>query len=222
LIDNALLLGLWGVLVGLDMASLAQTMVSRPLVAGFVAGLIVGDPGGGLLMGVLLEFFALEVLPVGAARYPDYGLGAVVAVAAAAGAPSVLGTGLGVGVGLIAAYLGGVGAHLVRMLNGADVVRHADLLDSGSVRAVYGVQLRGLLRDAARAALVMALGLGAASVLRHAMPITLQGALYLRIVVVGAAIAAVVSGTVRLTGRRVTMRWFVLGLAGGVMGVFLL
>ena len=222
MIDNALLLGIWGVFVGLDMASVAQTMVSRPLVAGFVAGMIVGDPGSGLMMGILLEFFALEVLPVGAARYPDYGLGAVVAVATTAGSPSVLGTGLGVGVGLIVAYLGGVGTHVVRVLNGADVVRHTALLDAGNIGAIYGVQLRGLFRDAVRAVLVMTLGLATASILRQAVPITLQGAVYLRIVVVGAAVAAVVSGTVRLTGRRVTMRWFVLGLFGGMMGVVLL
>jgi len=222
LIDNVLLLGLWGVLVGLDMASVAQTLVSRPLVAGFVAGLIVGDPASGLMMGVVLEFFALEVLPVGAARYADFGLGAVVAVATAAGSPSVLGMGLGVGVGLMVAYVGGYGAHLVKVLNGADVERHAAALDSGSVSAVYRVQFRGLFREITRAALVMVLGLAAAAVLRQVMPITLQGALYLRIVVVGAAIAAMVSGTVRLTGRRVTMQWFVLGLVGGVVGVFVL
>ena len=222
MIDNVLFLALWGVFVGLDMASVAQTMVSRPLVAGFVAGLIVGDPAVGLMMGVVLEFFTLEVLPVGAARYPDYGLGAVVAVATAAGSPSVLGTGLGVGVGLMVAYVGGVGAHLVKVLNGADVVRNAAALDTGRVRAVYGVQFRGLFRDTVRAALVMVLGLGTAAVLRQLNTITLQGALYLRIVVVGAAIAAMVSGTVRLTGRRVTMQWFVLGLAGGIIGVFVL
>jgi hypothetical protein len=55
--------------------------------------------------------------------------------------------------------------------------------------------------------------------MRLGMPITLQGAVYLRIVVVGAAIAAAVSGTVRLTGRRVTMQWFILGLFGGIVGV---
>ena len=222
MIDNILLLGLWGVVVGLDMASVAQTMLSRPLVAGFIAGLIVGDPAGGLMMGVVLEFFALEVLPVGAARYPDFGLGAVVAVATAAGSPSVLGTGLGVGVGLMVAYVGGYGAHLVKVMNGADVERHTTLLDSGSASAVYGVQFRGLAREATRAALVMVLGLATAALLRHVVPITLQGAVYLRIGVVGAAIAAMVSGTVRLTGRRVTMHWFVLGLVGGIVGVFVL
>jgi PTS system mannose-specific IIC component len=222
MMDNILLLGLWGMVVGLDMTSVAQTMVSRPLVAGFVAGLIAGDPAAGLLMGVLLECFAIDMLPVGAARYPDYGLGAVVAVAAAAGTPSVLGAGLGVGVGLVVAYMGGAAAHLMRILNGADVARHAALLDSGDMGVVYGVHLRGLLRDIVRAATVMFVGLGLASVLRQTMPITLQGAIYLRIVVVGAAIAAVVSGTVRLTGRRATMRWFVVGLLAGSLGMFLL
>ena len=220
--DNVLLLSLWGVLVGIDMTSVAQTMLSRPLVAGTVAGLIVGDPAGGLMMGVLLEFFALEVLPVGASRYPDYGLGAVVAVAVVAGSPSVLGTGLGGGLGLAVAYAGGVAAHLARMMNGADVVRHAKQLDSGDRRTIYAIQMRGLLRDVVRSFVVIAVGLGVAYVARQAMPITLQGAVYLRIVIVGAAIAAVVSGTVRLTGRRVANQWFVIGLIGGIVGVVLL
>jgi hypothetical protein len=54
------------------------------------------------------------------------------------------------------------------------------------------------------------------------VPITFKGALYLQIVVVGAAVSAVVSGTIRLTGRRVANQWFVLGLIGGIAGVFLL
>lgn len=220
--DNVLILGLWGVLVGLDMTSVAQTMLSRPLVAGTVAGLIVGDPAGGLMMGVLLEFFALEVLPVGASRYPDYGLGAVVAVAVVAGSPSVLGTGLGGGLGLAVAYAGGVAAHLARMMNGADVVRHAEQLDSGDRNTIYAIQMRGLIRDVVRSVVVIAAGLGVAYVVRQAMPITLQGAVYLRIVIVGAAIAAVVSGTVRLTGLRVANQWFVIGLIGGIVGVVLL
>lgn len=222
MIDNILVLGIWGVLVGLDMTSVAQTMLSRPLVAGTVAGLIVGDPAGGFMMGVLLEFFALEVLPVGASRYPDYGLGAVVAVAVVAGSPSVLAMGLAGGLGLATAYVGGLGAHLARMLNGKDVAKHAASLAAGNASVVYGVHMRGLMRDAIRSAIVLSIGLGVAYGLRHVMPITLQGALYLRIAVVGAAIAAVVSGTVRLTGRRVTMHWFVLGLACGIVGVVVL
>ena len=46
-----------------------------------------GDVEAGLRVGVLLELFALDVLPVGAVRYPDYGPATVAAVALAAGAP---------------------------------------------------------------------------------------------------------------------------------------
>ena len=219
MIDNVLLLGLWGVLVGLDMTSVAQTMLSRPLVAGTVAGAIVGDPAGGLVMGVLLEFFALEVLPVGASRYPDYGLGAVVSVAVVAGSPGVLSTGLGGGLGLAVAYVAGVGVHLARLQNGTDVMRNAERLNAGDKRAIYGVHLRGLMRDFGRSVVIIAVGLTAAHLLRSYVPITLQGAVYLRVVIVGAAISAVVSGTVRLTGRKVANQWFVIGLVGGIAGV---
>jgi PTS system mannose-specific IIC component len=221
LIGDLLLVGLWGVLVGIDMTSVAQTMLSRPLVAATVAGVILGDPAGGLMMGVLLELFALEVLPVGAARYPDCGLGAVAAVAVVAGSPGVLSTGLGGALGLAVAYLGGVAAHVTRMVNGADVVRNAAALDAGDKSVIYWVHVRGVLRDCVRSMLVVAIGLSAACAMRLVLPITLQGAVYLRIVVVGAAIAAVVSGTVRLTGRRIAMQWFVLGLVGGIVGVVL-
>ncbi|MBA3761296.1 MAG: PTS sugar transporter subunit IIC, partial [Gemmatimonadales bacterium] len=63
----------WGTLVGLDLVSVPQAMISRPLVAGTVAGWLVGDVEAGLRIGVVFELFALDVLPVGAVRYPDYG-----------------------------------------------------------------------------------------------------------------------------------------------------
>ena len=40
---------------------------------------MLGDPGSGLTAGIILELFALEVLPVGAVRYPDYGPASVAA-----------------------------------------------------------------------------------------------------------------------------------------------
>ena len=57
-----------GVLAGLDLVSVPQAMTARPLVAGFVGGWLMGHPAVGLVVGVLLELFALETLPVGAAR----------------------------------------------------------------------------------------------------------------------------------------------------------
>jgi mannose/fructose/N-acetylgalactosamine-specific phosphotransferase system component IIC len=39
---------LWGAVVGLDLVSFPQVLLSRPLVAGAGAGLILGDPLVGL------------------------------------------------------------------------------------------------------------------------------------------------------------------------------
>src|SRR5436190_22026251 len=78
---------LWGTLVGLDLVSVPQAMISRPLVAGTVAGWLAGDVQAGLRIGVLFELFALDVLPVGAVRYPDYGPATIAAVALGIGAP---------------------------------------------------------------------------------------------------------------------------------------
>ncbi|HXE59015.1 MAG TPA: PTS sugar transporter subunit IIC, partial [Gemmatimonadales bacterium] len=109
------LLCLWGTAVGLDLVSVPQVMLSRPLVAGTVAGCIVGDVEAGLRVGAVLELFALDVLPIGAVRYPDYGPATVAAVAAAGGAPGwQLGLGVAVAVGLATAALGGWGMQVVR------------------------------------------------------------------------------------------------------------
>ena len=217
--ENLGWLMLWGVMVGLDLASVMQTMIARPLVAGAVAGFILGDPVSGITVGVVLELFALEVLPVGASRYPDYGIGAVAAAAAAVGAPGVFGTGVGVAVGLVVAYLGGKAVHLVRVENAEDVRRHRRQLDAGDSAAVVGVHLRSLGRDVFRALIITWVGLLVAGVGPLWIPLNLQGSIYLGIAMVGAAIAAAVTGVGRLTGRRSGLRWFVLGLAGGLAGV---
>ena len=49
--------------------------------------ILAGDVEVGLRVGVLLELFALDALPIGAVRYPYYGPATVVGAALAAGAP---------------------------------------------------------------------------------------------------------------------------------------
>ena len=75
-------LALLGGMVGLDATSFPQAMLSRPLVAASLTGLILGHPLAGIAVGAVLETFALVVLPVGAARYPETGTAAVSAAAA--------------------------------------------------------------------------------------------------------------------------------------------
>ena len=66
-------IALLGAVFGLDVVSFPQAMLSRPLVAATLAGAFLGSPEAGLLLGATLECFALESLPVGASRYPEWG-----------------------------------------------------------------------------------------------------------------------------------------------------
>jgi mannose/fructose/N-acetylgalactosamine-specific phosphotransferase system component IIC len=79
-----------GGIVGLDATSFPQIMVSRPLVAGTLVGVLFGEPAAGALVGGMIEVFHLSILPIGATRYPEAGTATVAAAAAYvmhAGAP---------------------------------------------------------------------------------------------------------------------------------------
>src|SRR5216110_3820324 len=108
-------------------------MIARPLVAGPIAGAMLGDVWTGLSLGVLFEVFQYEVLPVGAARYPEYGPATVAAVSAAHAAAGTLGLGLGALVGLISGMAGGVSLHLVRRATARAVQAVAGGLEAGDV-----------------------------------------------------------------------------------------
>jgi mannose/fructose/N-acetylgalactosamine-specific phosphotransferase system component IIC len=70
---------LLGGIIGLDATSFPQSMVSRPIVAGALAGWLVGQPAEGALMGAILEAFHLAILPIGASKYPESGTAAAAA-----------------------------------------------------------------------------------------------------------------------------------------------
>ena len=97
---------MWGTVVGLDLASVLQGLLNRPLVAGVVAGAILGDLEAGLRIGAVLELFALDVLPIGASRYPNYGAATVAAVAFGAGHEWAVALGPSVLLGLLLAQVG--------------------------------------------------------------------------------------------------------------------
>jgi len=220
-VSNALALLLWGLVVGLDLVSIGQFMIARPLVAGTVAGLLVGDPGAGVAVGLVLELFALDVMPVGAVRYPDYGLGAIAATAAAAGAPGELALGLGVVLGLVVAMAGEFGSHLVREANAAATMAQEPALAAGDARTVNRLHGGGLLRDGARALIVCGLGLALAAAVRSTALMGARAAVLLGAVMVGCAIGTAATGALRVTGRREHVGWLAAGVAAGLLVVMI-
>lgn len=113
-----LLLALLGGWVALDNVSVVQSMVSRPLPAAFVAGLVVGDPILGAQVGAFLELFLLVAVPAGGGRTPEGGTAAVAAVAAATAAGGPAGLALGVCAGLMWGVVAGWSQTRLRELNG--------------------------------------------------------------------------------------------------------
>jgi mannose/fructose/N-acetylgalactosamine-specific phosphotransferase system component IIC len=71
-----------GGVIGLDATSFPQMMISRPLVAGTLVGLLFGEPAAGALIGGVIEVFHLPILPIGATRYPEAGTAKVAATVA--------------------------------------------------------------------------------------------------------------------------------------------
>jgi PTS system mannose-specific IIC component len=214
---TVVLLVLWGTLVGLDLVSVPQSMISRPFVAGTVAGWLVGDMEAGLRVGALLELFALDVLPIGAVRYPDYGPATIVAVALAANAPWELSLGVSVGVGLVVAAVGGWTLQVVRRSNARAIQRRAAALAAGESGAIRRLQYAGLLRDAARGAVLTAAGLLAAWVLGRWMPFDRPTAVGLTLIAIGSGLAAAAAGAVRSAGRGARLKWLVAGAAAGTL-----
>lgn len=210
-----LALVVWGTLVGLDLVSVAQSMIARPFVAGGVAGFLLGDPMAGLRAGVLLELFALDVLPVGAARYPDYGPATIAATALLAGAPWEMSLGLAGTVGLLVSVLGGWSLQQLRRLNAEAVQRHTAALAAGESAAIRRLQYSGILRDAIRSALLTAIGLAGAWAAGRWLTLDRRTAVALTLVVIGAGLAASVGGALRSAGRSRRRTWLAAGLVVG-------
>jgi mannose/fructose/N-acetylgalactosamine-specific phosphotransferase system component IIC len=208
---------LWGTLVGLDLVSVPQAMISRPLVAGSVAGWLIGDIEAGLRIGVLLELFALDVLPVGAVRYPDYGPATVAAVTFGAGMDWQSGLGLSTALALVLAVAGGWSLQLVRRWNARAIQRQAAALAAGQSSAIRRLQYGGLMRDALRGFVLTFIGIVIASAVRDTVRLDEQTELALTLVAVGSALAAAASGAFRSSGRTPRLKWLLAGAGVGVL-----
>jgi mannose/fructose/N-acetylgalactosamine-specific phosphotransferase system component IIC len=210
----------WGTLAGLDLVSVLQGLLSRPLVIGPIAGLVLGDVEAGLKIGTILELFALDVVPVGASRYPDFGAATVGAVVYGAGTEWPVTLGASVGLGLAFAIGLGTTIPAVRRLNARTIRANADRIAAGDAAAVRAVHLTCLGHDIVRSIVVATVALVASALLTRFRPGPLLGHQLTLAAVIGAtwALAHGAAASAR-SGPR--WRWAVLGAVVGFGGTLL-
>jgi mannose/fructose/N-acetylgalactosamine-specific phosphotransferase system component IIC len=155
------LMMLFGVICSLDTVSVAQMMVSRPIVSATLGAAALGRPADGIIAGAVMELFALETMPFGASRYPEWGSAGVVAgatfVIAGSASPGALA--MATFMGLITASIGSISMvwHREAVAKRAGELREE--LAAGSAPAVARLHGSGIMSDVWRGALVTLLGL---------------------------------------------------------------
>ena len=149
-------IALLGAVLGMDVVTFPQAMFSRPIVAATLAGAFLGNAPAGLVMGAVLELLALEMLPFGASRYPEWGSASVVGGSLYAAQPGDPAGALAASLlaALVTAMLSGRSMVWLRRFNASLATRERAQLDKGSSDAVTGLQLFGLTSDLIRGFLV--------------------------------------------------------------------
>lgn len=218
-------LTLVGAVLGLDVVSFPQAMLSRPIVAATIGGSVVGDPVSGLLAGATIELFALETLPVGASRYPEWGSASVVG-GALLGLHGDLHPGA-LSVALFAAiatgWIGGWTMIQLRRLNGLLARRLRPAIDAGNRNAVLGLQFGGLVADLLRGGALTLLSLLAFVPLAEAtLAVWGASARYSRAVSVIVAASVAAAAVWKLFRVTAGARWYLAGgLALGLLAMWL-
>lgn len=216
-------LALLGGLLGLDVVSFPQAMISRPIVAATCAGALIGQPTSGVLVGAALELIALETLPFGASRYPEWGSASVVAGAIFASHPDQPAGAMSISVlgALATTWIGGWTMVKLRRMNAVWAGRQRGALEAGSRGAVVGLQLAGMTADFVRGALLTAIAYAAlAPIATACLEIWSFDARVSRAVVAGIAASVAGGAAWKLFHSTSGARWFFVGGLG--LGCFML
>lgn len=214
-------IALLGGLLGLDVVGFPQAMISRPLAAATVGGALIGHSMSGMMIGVALELIALETLPFGAARYPEWGSAATVGgvlYARHQGDPAGAMT-MAVLAAVATAWVGGWTMIQLRMANARVAGRRQAALDAGARGTVVGLQIGGLSADLLRGTLLTGIAYAALDPLVTAMLgiWDVDGKLS-RALVVGVAAAVAAGAAWKLFHSVPWARWiFVCGLGIGIL-----
>ena len=208
-----------GMLVGVDLASFPQAMFSRPIVAGLLGGAAAGHPLAGLGVGAILELFAMDTLPVGASRSPDWGPGSVAAGALVSRSARLDADLLAlVLVAVLAAWAGGWFSHFVRRANTRAAQAHREALEAGDVAAIRSLQRMGLLRDCLRSLGLTTLSLGAGVFATNFYASRWHGPDALALLALAASsIGVALFAGLRVSGTGRQRLWLAGGLAAGTL-----
>ena len=216
-----LALGLLGAALGLDTVSFPQAMFSRPLVAATAGGALLGAPLDGLLVGASLELIALETLPFGASRYPEWGSASVVGGALFASAPTHPAGALSLALiaALATAWIGGWTMVRLRQLNARWATQSQKALDAGARGTVIGLQLRGMTADLVRGFILTVLAVATFAPLAEAsLGVWSFDARISRAIAVGVATSVASAAAWKLFHGSTAARWvFFAGLATGLV-----
>jgi PTS system mannose-specific IIC component len=210
--------------LGLDVVSFPQAMISRPLVAATMSGTLLGYPASGLLLGAALELIALETLPFGASRYPEWGSASVVGAAVyathseqPAGAMT-----LAILSALATTWIGGWTMVQLRRWNALLARRRREALEAGSRGAVISLQLTGMTADLVRGALLTAIAYATlAPLTRASVGLWTVDSRVSRAVIVAVTSSIAAGAAWKLFHSTAGARWFfVSGLAVGLLMLF--
>ncbi|MDB4875953.1 MAG: phosphotransferase system sorbose-specific subunit [Gemmatimonadetes bacterium] len=217
-------IALLGGVLGLDVVSFPQAMISRPLVAATLGGALIGQASSGLLLGAALELIALETLPFGASRYPEWGSASVVGGAIYASHPGSTQGGaitLAMLCALATTWVGGWTMVKLRQLNAVWAGRRRAALEAGARGTVIELQLMGMTADLIRGALLTAIAFGLLAPVATACINIWSTDIRLSRAIVVATAASVAGGAAwKLFHSTAGARWFFIGGLG--LGLFML
>jgi mannose/fructose/N-acetylgalactosamine-specific phosphotransferase system component IIC len=216
-------IALLGGVLGLDVVSFPQAMISRPLVAATLGAALLGQAAMGLLLGVALELIALETLPFGASRYPEWGSAAVVGGAIFAAHPTQPAGAMTLAIlaALATTWVGGWSMVKLRQLNGVWAARRRPALEAGARGTVISLQLMGMTADLVRGALLTAIAYSLLAPLANAcIELWSTEARISRAIVVSAAASVAGGAAWKIFHSTAGARWFFFG--GLAVGLFLL
>ncbi len=204
--------------LSVDATAAFQVMLSQPLVAGSIAGAVVGDALLGLVVGSTLQLIWIGVLPVGAAPFPDGAVAGSVGVGVGA---ILAGSGVAEGLVVAAATIAGLTAGVVgqrvtshvRRLN----VRYSTIAESraehGDARGVRAAVALGLATRFVTASLLAATFLTASLLLRFLGSFTAGG-----VFPTALWAAPIAAATIAIGGKGKKEIWFLAaGLAAGLV-----